>query len=172
MPRKPKPLDEPGLYAYALKSLAARARSIAELRRMLERRARNKADTETVLHRLRERGYLDDEKFAQAYAHWRLENQRLGRRRVERDLRARLVAAKLARRAVEKAYEDVDETHLLREHLARRLRRTGPPADERRLASLYRHLLGAGFSPGLVLAELRRLWKGGTDWLEELGESE
>ena len=90
---------------------------------------------------------------------------------MERDLRARLVAPKLARRAVEKAYEEVDETALLREHLARRLRRNGPPTDQRRLASLYRHLLGAGFSSGVILAELRRLWKGGTDWLEEIESS-
>lgn len=168
MPRKPRPLPEPALYNYALKSLAVRARSVAELRGMLERRAERKADVENVLARLKERGYLNDEKFALAYAAWRLENQRLGRIRVERDLRARRVAPRLAERAVEQAYRNVDEAELLRRHLARRLRRTGPPKDERRLASLYRHLLAAGFSAGAILVELRRLWKGDTGWLEEL----
>ncbi len=98
---KPKPLSEDGLYQYALKALAARARSTGELRRMLERRAARKADAAQVLGRLKESGYLNDQKFAQSYAAWRLENQRLGRFRVERDLRARLVAPRLAERAVE-----------------------------------------------------------------------
>ena len=170
MPRKPKALPAPALFNYALKSLAARARSVTELRRMLERRAERKADTENILRRLKDLGYLNDEKFAQAYAAWRLENQRLGRFRVERDLRARLIAPRLAERAVEQAYQNVDEAELLRQHLARRLRRTGPPKDRRRLASLYRHLLGAGFSAGAILAELRQLSRGDTDWLEELAD--
>ncbi len=165
---KPKPLSEDGLYQYALKALAARARSTGELRRMLERRAARKADAAQVLGRLKESGYLNDQKFAQSYAAWRLENQRLGRFRVERDLRARLVAPRLAERAVEETYRNVDEGRLLREHLARRLRHSGPPKDRRALASLYRHLLGAGFSTGTIVAEVRKLSKGDTDWLEEL----
>lgn len=172
MPRKPRLLTEPELYARALKAIAGRARSVAEMRRLLLRRAARPADAEQIVQRLKDLGYLNDEKFAHAYAAWRLENQRLGRRRVERDLRARLVPPKLAERAVGKTYEDVDEAKLVREHLARRLRHTGPPKDRRKLASLYRHLLGAGFSPGAIIPELRKLSKADTNWLEELSEGE
>ena len=102
MPRKPRPLTEPELYARALKAIAGRARSVAEMRRLLLRRAARPADADEIVRRLKDLGYLNDEKFAHSYAAWRLENQRMGRRRVERDLRARLVAPKLAERAVEK----------------------------------------------------------------------
>jgi hypothetical protein len=51
----------------------------------------------------------------------------------------------------------VAEAELLRAHLARRLRRRPPPAEPRKLASLYRALRRAGFSHGGVMAELHRL---------------
>ena len=167
MTRRPKPLAESALYAYALKSLAARACSSGEMRAKLGRRAIRTSDVDVVMRRLQDVGYLNDQRFAESFAAWRVENQRLGRRRVERDLRSRRVAPKLAQRAVEQAFQDTDESALLRDHIARRLRRSGPPRDRRAIASLYRHLVGAGFSPSLIFPELRRLRKEDADWLEE-----
>src|SRR5258708_17701132 len=145
MNRKPRQLAETDLFAYALKSLAARASSSGEMRMKLERRALRKSDVDVVIQRLSAAGYLNDERFAESFATWRKDNQRLGRRRVERDLRARRVAPKLAQSAVENAFQDVDETALLREHIAKRIRRSGFPDDRRAMASLCRHLVGAGF---------------------------
>ena len=166
--RQPRRLNASELQHYAVQALARRARSIAELRRLLERRATDPADIPAVLDKLKEYGFLNDERFAQTYASWRLENNRLGRRRVERDLRAHLVAPKLAKRAVTEVYDEVDEPALLREHMAKRLRHRGAPKDRRGVASLYRHLIGAGFSPAHIIPELRRLSKGDTAWLEEV----
>lgn len=153
---KPRPLDEAELYSYALKALAARARSAGEMRRLLARRALEPTAVETVLARLAGRGYLDDERFSQNFASWRLENQRFGRGRVLRDLRSRRVSGEVAERAVSQVYADVDETALLREQLARRLRGHPPPSEVNKLASLYRSLRRAGFSHAPILAELRR----------------
>jgi regulatory protein len=166
--RQPRRLNAAELHHYAVQALARRARSTAEMRRLLERRATDPADIEGVLARLSEYGFLNDERFAQIYASSRLENNRLGRSRVERDLRAHLVAPKLAKKAVTEIYDEIDEPALLREHIARRLRHRGPPKDRRGAASLYRHLLGAGFSPAHIIPELRRLSKGDTAWLEEV----
>jgi regulatory protein len=152
-----KKLNEQELYDYAVKRLAARAYSIAEMRRRLDERARSRPEARAVLARLKDHGYLNDERFAQTYASARLENQQLGRVRVVSDLRLRLVAPEVAERAARKAYEGVAEAELLRAHLARRLRRRPPPAERRKLASLYRALRRAGFSHGGVLAELHRL---------------
>lgn len=165
--RQPRRLTPSELHHYAVQALARRGRSTAELRRLLERRATDPADIPTVLDKLKEYGFLNDERFAQTYASWRLENNRQGSRRVERDLRAHLVAPKLAKKAVTAVYEEVDESVLLREHMARRLRHRGVPKDRRAVASLYRHLIGAGFSPASIIPELRRLSKGDTAWLEE-----
>ncbi len=170
MNRRPKPLGEGELHAYALKSLAARALSLGEMRGKLERRALRKTDVEAVLRRLKDAGLLNDARFAESYASWRMD-ARVGRRRVERDLRARRVAPQLAQRTVEKAFAGADESEMLREHIAKHTRRTGLPADRRAMAALYRHLVVAGFSPSLIFAELRRLRKEDADALEEsLGE--
>ena len=165
--RQPRRLTASELHCYAVQALARRARSTAELRRLLERRASDPADIPAILDKLKEYGFLDDERFAQIYASSRLENNRLGRSRVERDLRAHLVAPKLAKTTVTAVYDEVDEPALLRVHIARRLRHRGPPKDRRGAASLYRHLLGAGFSPTHIIPELRRLSRGDTAWLEE-----
>ena len=53
----------------AVKLLAAKPRSIAELRqRLLQGRGTNESIVELVIARLREYGYLDDEKYALTYA--------------------------------------------------------------------------------------------------------
>ena len=163
-------LGETDLFAYALKSLAARATSSGEMKSKLERRALRKSDVDAVIRRLHDAGYLNDQRFAESFASWRKDNQRLGRRRVERDLRARRVAPKLAESAVARAYEDTDEVAMLREHIARRVRRSGPPKDRRAMASLYRHLVVAGFSPSQIFPELRRLGREDAQALEEAAE--
>ena len=71
----------------AVKLLAARPRSIAELReRLLESRYTNKTVVEEVIKRLREYGYLDDENFAFSFASLKVKQRPTGRRRLERDL--------------------------------------------------------------------------------------
>ncbi len=169
-PRAPKHLAEEELYWHAVKQLAVRARSVAELRRLLERRALSRQDVPRVLGRLKKRGYLNDERFAENFAAARLENQRLGRVRVVHDLRLRLVAPEVAQRAVRTAYEGVDEVRLLRQHLARRLRTGGPPQNPQKVASLYRALRRAGFAHGAILAELQRLQQADPELLEHLEE--
>lgn len=169
---RPRPLDETGLREFALKSLAVRSSSEAEMRLKLERRAIRKTDVEVVMRRLKEVGFLNDARLAEHVAGWRLETQRLGRRRVERDLRARKIAPKLVETAVSNVFEGVDETSLIREHIAKRVRRKPiDPADRKAMASLYRHLMVAGFSPSLIFPELRRINKSAADAIEEEAES-
>ena len=168
--RGPKPLAGEALDWYAVKALAARARSIGELRRLLNRRAAKPEEVSGVLARLQEQGYLNDARFAETFAAARLENDRLGRVRVVRDLRARHVTPEVAERAARKAFDGVDELALLRSRLEARLRRSGPPSTERKLASLYRALRLAGFPHAMVLDELRRL-KVETEPLEALDET-
>jgi len=172
--RKPRPLDETGLREFALKSLAVRSSSEAEMRTKLERRAIRKTDVEVVMRRLKEAGLLNDARLAEHFAGWRLETQRLGRRRVERDLRARKIAPQVVESAVASTFEGVDETALIREHIAKRIRRRGKPAgpmDRKAMAALYRHLMVAGFSPSLIFPELRRISKSDADAIEEEAES-
>lgn len=175
------------LYEIAVRALAQRARSINELRALLERRKAAKQDIEAVLARLRQNGYLDDARFARSFALARLENEGQGPRRVQRDLAARRVHPELIQQAVSTAYSGVNESKLLRDYLRRKLRLTGAPQKPSALPSLYRRLLRAGFASDTIVKELQALMRGQTkgprsaqpidpekwqEWIESLGELE
>jgi regulatory protein len=158
---KPKsPPDEKGLYEIAVRALARRGRSVGEMKQLLARRGAEQADVETVLARLKEHGYLDDARFVGAFVASRLENERQGRRRVERDLAARRVHPELIQQAARAAYEEIDERELLRDHLRRKVRLTKPPAKVSAVAALHRRLLRAGFSSATIVKELQGLLQG------------
>jgi regulatory protein len=149
------------LWDYALKSLGARAQSAGELRRKLLLKAEQTSDVDPTLARLREYGYLNDNRFAESYAGARLENQGLGKSRVLRDLRQRKVSAEVAERTIDRVYGEVDEMELLLEFIKRKVRTKLPLPealeDPKTLASAYRKLIRAGFRSTNVLLALKRI---------------
>src|SRR4051812_9823597 len=71
----------------AVKLLAAKPRSVAELReRLLEKQWTNETIVEAVLQKLGEYGYLNDDRFAFGYASYRVRQKPMGRQRLMRDL--------------------------------------------------------------------------------------
>jgi len=167
--------SEDALYAAALRALARRAYSVHEMRKWLERRAESRSLADAALVRLKERGYLDDARYARQFARTRVEGRRLGRFRVARDLRARGVPDRHIEAALDEVFAETDQAALLRKRLERKLRslrnrrrpsadlgRHGslPGLDRRALASLYASLLRAGFPADMIRRELRDLSKG------------
>ncbi len=157
--KKPKPLDLNGLMNYAAQALSARAQSLNEMRTRLKRRAAKQEDVAEVLSRLKQAGLMDDRRFADSFANWRRENQGLGKARVVRDLMVRRVAPAVAKKAVDQAYAEVDETGLIESFLGRKFRgkNLGELLREpKQLASAYRKLRLAGFSSGNSIGVLKR----------------
>jgi len=160
--RKSRTLTGEALWAYALKMLAGRAHSMGELREKMRRRAAEPGDVDGVLERLKELGYLDDRRFAEGFANARLNNDRLGRVRVVRDLRQRRVAPALAESTVAGVYQDIDEQQLIEEWIRRKYRlapREGLFQDDKELAAAYRRMVRAGFRSGEILRALKRFAK-------------
>ena len=151
------PLDEQALYEIAVRALARKARSIGELRQVLQKRQAAKEAIDAVIARLREHGYLDDARYARTFVASRIENDRQGPRRVERDLAARRVHPDLIQKSIRAAYEEVDEHALLRDYLRRKVRLSKPPEKASAVASLYRRLLRAGFSSATIVKKLQGL---------------
>ncbi len=152
-------LDAGGLWELALKTLGARACSTGELRQKLRLRAARAEDVDTTIARLKEYRYLDDRKFAESFATARLENQRLGKRRIVQDLLRRRVAPSLAAATAAKTYQNVDETALIEDYVRRKYRdktKSGLFRDEKDLASAYRRLSRAGFNSGSIIRTLKR----------------
>ncbi len=151
-------LDEPGLYDYALKALGRRMRTEAELRRLMRQRVEpgdgGEAMVAGVIAQLKERRYLDDQSFAETYARLRQENEKLGARRVRRDLRQKGIRAELVEEAVDARYGAANEEALARAYLERK--RIRKPENEKETARVMRRLVAAGFSTGVITRILRQ----------------
>jgi regulatory protein len=157
--RKPRRLDSESLWNYALRALGGRAHSTGELREKLRRRAERQDDVEATIARLKDSGYLNDQRFAEGYATSRLSNERFGRTRVLRDLRGRRVAPSLAEKTVGEVYRDVDESALIEEWIRKKYRlapREGLFQEDKDMASAYRRLLRAGFRSGEIVRVLKK----------------
>lgn len=155
-------LDADALWGYALKLLAGRAYSSGEFREKLQRRAAREADVDSTIARLKDLGYLNDQRFAESYAAARLTGAKFGKTRVIRDLRQRRVAPSVAERSVRKVYQDVDEQALIEDWIRRKYRtapREGLFAEEKDLAAAYRKLARAGFRTGEIVRALKRFAK-------------
>lgn len=167
MRKKSAPLQEAELRDYALRLLAARALSVAQLKQRLRPRAADPAAVERVVAKLKEYGALDDRRFAESFSSSRASSGQFGRARVLADLVRRKVAPKVAEQAVRQAFQNLDEDSLVRSWLERKYRTHDLPAllaQPARLAAVYRRLRRAGFSSGASIRTLRRF----TDLADQL----
>jgi regulatory protein len=156
---KQKTYTEEELYDYAVKSLASRMRSVAELKRNLRRRV--EADTELgqtlvelVIRKLKDQGYLNDSQYAAAYSSFRRDNEKFGRRRVITDLKAKGVHGDVIEKAVDAIYDEVNEESQARAYLRRK--RLQKPKNEKETARVFRSLLRAGFGSKTIFTILKK----------------
>lgn len=149
----------------AVKLLAAKPRSVAELReRLLRGKNIDEEVVETVISRLREYGYLNDERLAFSYASYKVKQKPVGRRRLQRDLKLKKIENNVANEALEMVYTETSEEQLIEEAIAKRLRIRGKPKNRAEAKSLFDHLLRRGFAFDLVSERVRSL---ATDYADE-----
>ena len=142
----------------AIKLLTAKPRSVAELRERLQQgKNTNEEVVETVITRLREYGYLNDERFAFGYASYKVKQKPVGRRRLERDLKFKKVDSGVANEALEMVFAETPEEQLIDQAIAKRLRIRGKPKNRMETKSLFDHLLRQGFEFELVSEKVRSL---------------
>ena len=139
----------------AAKLLAAKPRSIAELRERLAERCSSESVIETVIARLREYGYLDDEHYALTYASSKVRQQPIGRRRLEQSLVMKKVDRKVAAEALDQVFAETSEQELIDRAIAKRIRLRGRPKTRAEAKSLFDHLLRQGFPFELVADKVR-----------------
>ncbi len=142
-------------YLAALKMLARRELSEAQLRQRLTRREHDPEAIEAALTRLKADRSLDDERVAGAIARSETNLKKRGRYRVTRQIEAAGIAPSIARRVVDETFSAIDGDALLQESLARRLRGRTRIEDDREFNRLYRYLVAQGFEPDRVLTLLR-----------------
>ncbi|HKP47961.1 MAG TPA: regulatory protein RecX [Pyrinomonadaceae bacterium] len=148
----------------AAKLLAAKPRSVAELReRLLERRGVSGTLVDEVIGRLKEYGYLDDQRFAVTYGSLRVKQRPTGRRRLQQDLKLKKVPNEVADQALDAIYAETSEEDLIDQAIEKRLRLRGRPKDRKDTKSLFDHLLRLGFPFELVSDKVRRIARSDLD---------
>jgi regulatory protein len=158
-PRPAKTDSEEVLYQYAIGAIGRRARSVAELKRLMRPRVDYETEygqtlVELVVRRLKDQGYLNDSKYAEAYSSFRRDTEKFGRIRVITDLKAKGVHGEVIDKAVANVYEDVDEEKLAREYLRRK--RLQKPKDQKEAAKIFRKLSRAGFRTKAIFKILKQ----------------
>jgi regulatory protein len=154
---KPRTIDsEPALYDAAIKILMRRAHSVSEMKKALIRRTADEGLIQKVIARLKQNGLIDDARYAKQFARQRTEIRHQGKYRVARELRARGVPDHHIETAVEELAANTDEAAMVRQRIQRKLKFLRGEIDDRKIASLYRTLLRAGFSSDTIRRELKR----------------
>ncbi|HEX8096698.1 MAG TPA: regulatory protein RecX [Pyrinomonadaceae bacterium] len=140
----------------AAKLLAAKPRSVAELReRLLEKQWTNERVVDEVLAKLSEYGYLNDERFAFGFASYRVRQKPVGRQRLQRDLRMKKVDRETADEALDLVFEETPEENLVDRAIEKRIRLRGRPQTRAEVKSLFDHLLRQGFTYDLIAPKVR-----------------
>lgn len=140
----------------AVKLLAAKPRSVAELReRLLEKEWASEESVAYALEKLKGYGYLDDERFAFGFASYRVRQKPVGRQRLARDLQMKKVERETADAALELVYQETPEEELIQQAIEKRIRLRGRPSTRAETKSLYDHLLRLGFPYDLIIRKVR-----------------
>ena len=142
----------------AIRLLAAKPRSIAELRgRLLEKPWTDAAIVEAVLAKLKEYNYLDDDQYARDLALSKLRQKPQGRRRLEQRLSRKKLDRPTLDAAIKAAYEVMPESELIDTAIEKRLRLKGSPKTHDERKKFTEQLLRQGFDYGLIREKLSSL---------------
>lgn len=142
--------------AVALRLLAVRERSSAELTARLQQKGFAEAAVEKAVERCREFGYLDDQRFARERARALLRSGRAIGPKLLADLQARGISREAAQEAQDQALEGTDPAEVLRALLERRFPDFQPAtASDRERRRVIDYCLRRGFASTLVYSLIR-----------------
>jgi len=143
-------------YVTALKLLARRELSEAQVRQRLARSGFDENEVEEAVTKLKAERAIDDARVAEAIARTETTVKRRGKLRVERQITSAGISSTHARRAVKEVFDEIDPRVLIESALAKRLRGNASIRDDREFQRLYRYLLGQGFETDLISSVLSK----------------
>lgn len=144
----------------AVKLLAAKPRSIGELReRLLEKAWTNAEMVNRVIEKLEEYGYLDDQKYAADLALSKLRQKPQGKRRLQQAMSQKKLDRETLDTAIESAFEKMPEVELIAKAIEKRLRLKGRPETREDSKKFYDYLLRQGFGFDLIRDKMSEIAK-------------
>ena len=139
----------------AVKLLAAKPRSVAELReRLLEKSWTNRQIVDAVIEKLSEYNYLDDNQFARDLAVSKLRQKPQGKRRLKQSMSQKKLDREIVDEAITAAYEKLPETDLIDRAIEKRVRLKGIPETREDKKKFYDYLLRQGFTYDLIISKV------------------
>lgn len=151
----------------AVKLLAAKPRSIGELRERLLEKLWTDADiVDAVIDKLKDYNYLNDEQFARDLAVSKLRQRPQGKRRLLQSMSQKKLDKSTVDDAIRDAFEKLPEDELIDLAIQKRLRLKGQPQTRDDLKRFYDFLLRQGFSCDLIRDKLSSLPRSVTDLSE------
>ena len=144
----------------AVKLLAAKPRSVLELReRLLEKMWTDEEIVDSVIEKLKEYRYLDDQQFAKDLAVSKLRQKPQGKRRLKQTLSQKKLDKEVVEQAMVSAFEKLPEAELIDRSIEKRLRLKGKPETREDLKKFYDHLLRQGFGFDLIREKMQQIGK-------------
>lgn len=144
----------------AVKLLAAKPRSVGELReRLLEKLWTEEPIVDAVIEKLKEYGYLDDQKFAGDLATSKLRQKPQGKRRLKQALSQKKLSQDDIASGIETALEKLPESEMIDVAIEKRLRLKGRPETREDTKKFYDHLLRLGFDFDLIRSRMSEIAK-------------
>lgn len=148
----------------AVKLLAAKPRSVAELReRLLEKNWTNTAIVTLVIERLKEYKYLDDAQFARDVALSKLRQKPQGKRALQYAMSRKKIDRETLEAALKDAFEKLPEETLIDTAIEKRLRLKGIPETREEKKKFFDHLLRLGFDYDLIRDKMAAAARGITE---------
>ena len=142
----------------AVKLLAAKPRPVRELReRLLEKVWTDAAIVDSVIEKLKEYKYLDDQQFANEVAVSKLRQKPQGKRRLQQSMSQKKLDKQVVDDAIASAFEKLPEEELISLAIEKRLRLKGKPETREDAKKFYDHLLRQGFGFDLIRDKMRSL---------------
>lgn len=142
----------------AVKLLAAKPRSVAELReRLLEKRWTDAAIVDAVIEKLKGYKYLDDEQYARDVASSKLRQKPQGRMKLQQSMSRKKLDRGTVDAAIADAFEKLPESELIDRAIEKRLRLKGLPETREDVKKFYDFLMRQGFQYGLIREKMQDL---------------
>lgn len=142
-------------YQRALRILGYRPRSEAEIQRKLREQGFDDAVIQAVLERLKQNGFLGDEKFAQDWVENRTTFRPRSKRMLAMELRQKGVVDEEIQKALAETEDENALAYLAAQQYLRRLDGVDWETFRKRLGG---HLARRGFSYGIIAPILRQVW--------------
>jgi regulatory protein len=153
LPRSNPEFADP--FQAAVRLLARRPYSIAELRKVLRRKFSEEIAIKEAIAKLRQLGFLDDRKFALQYASFLVRHRAFGPDRVRRELQVKQVGEAAIDAALGHAYEDMPQNEVLERVLEKKLRSIHLPLTVPKFYSLCQSLRRLGFRSDAIMKAVR-----------------